>query len=94
MHSRQSQSIESRSHQPTDGAVDAGSGATPRRDGRVWVVRRMPIELGIMPKNYAGIMPRNVLGIMPNYAQNATLFRHYAEKFLKRRAWRARGRSR
>ena len=46
-----------------------------------WVVRRMPIELGIMPKNYAGIMPRNVLGIMPNYAQNATLFRHYAENF-------------
>ena len=46
-------------------------------------MRRMPIELGIMPKNYAGIMPRNVLGIMPNYAQNATLFRHYAENVLK-----------
>jgi hypothetical protein len=23
-----------------------------------WDVRRMPIKLGVMPKNYAGIMPR------------------------------------
>ena len=72
---------------PCSGRSASGSFKSPglERSGDLndpdWVVRRMPIELGIMPKNYAGIMPRNVLGIMPNYAQNATLFRHYAENF-------------
>eukprot|EP01043_Picozoa_sp_COSAG02_P116438 COSAG02_NODE_52861_length_305_cov_0.922330_2_plen_40_part_01 len=32
-------------------------------------VRRMPIKLGIMPKNDAGIMPRKAFGIMLNYAE-------------------------